>query len=208
MQRHFIALAFVAVAGCATMSEEDCATADWRYIGETDGYAGEPEEKFIERADRCAKFGFDADGRAYHEGRDRGLETYCTPDNGYETGRNGGAYRGVCPIESEGDFLAEYNIGRRLYDLSSAHQSAVESYESALRSLESNRSNIKRARDRLRRDDITPEERASLERDIDRYRSENDRLERELPRLELTIDQALGRLEDYRDYLDRRGRRY
>jgi hypothetical protein len=209
MRRCTIAIAAIFfLAGCATMSEEDCATADWDLLGEDDGLAGETHEKFVERAERCARFGYDADESAYREGRDRGLEHYCTPDNGYETGRNGGTYRGVCPADLEGEFLAEYNIGRRLYELSSAHQSAVEAYDNALSSLDSNRGNLRDVRERLRDGNLPDEERTRLERDAERYRDEIDRIERDLSRLEREIDQTLGRLDDYRAYLDRRGRSY
>lgn len=208
MQRYLIAVSFLALAGCATMSEDDCATADWEFLGEQDGHAGEPTDKFYERAERCSKFGYQADGAAYHEGRDRGIENYCTPDNGYEIGRSGGNYRGVCPVDLEEDFLAEFNIGRRLHELSGAHQAAVDAYQNALNSLDQNRANLRDSRDRLRNDQITDEERAALERDVDRYRREIDRYERDLPQLDANIDQALGRLDDYRDFLRRRGRRF
>ncbi len=208
MQRYLIALAFCVLAGCATMSEEDCANADWEFLGEQDGAAGETYQKFDSRVERCAKFGYQADERAYSRGRDRGIERYCTPDNGYEIGRSGGAYRGACPADLEEDFLAEYNIGRRLNELSNARQASLDAYNNALSSLDSIKSNLRDARDRLRNGELTDEERAQIERDIDGYRREIDRLERDLPRLDSDVQEAEGRLDDYRQFLKRRGRRY
>lgn len=207
MRRVLIALVF-SVASCATMNEEDCAYADWRLIGEKDGRVGETLAVFDKRAEQCASFGIAADRAGYDEGRARGLEAYCTPERGFDEGRAGGAYRGVCPPGAEYDFLAEFNIGRRLYELTSSYDSAVSAFDNAVRSIESNRDDLRRARERLRDPNLTDEERAQLERNVDRYRREIDRLEDDLPRLDAAITRADGALEDYRAFLDRRTRRY
>lgn len=195
----------LALAGCATqMSAEDCASADWAGLGENDGRAGEARERFGERADRCGSFGVAADYEAYFAGRERGLRNYCTPESGYEAGRSGAPYRGVCPAGDEPEFLAEYNIGRRLYELTQAHQSAVSAYESALSAIDYSRDRIRRAREELRKDGLSDKERDKLRKRIDDERRDMERTERDLPRLAAEIDQALGRLEDYRAFLNRR----
>ncbi len=207
MRRLFFALVF-SLAGCATMNEEDCAYADWRLLGEDDGRAGEPLATFDKRAEQCASFGIAADRDAYDQGRGRGLEAYCTPEHAFDEGRAGRAYRGVCPREAEYAFLEEFNIGRRLYELTSAYESAVSAFDSAVSSIDSYRDDLRRARDRLRNPHLTEEERAKLERDVDRYRREIDRLEDDLPRLDAAVRRTEGALEDYRAFLDRRARRY
>lgn len=202
------ATALSALASCETMSEEDCARADWYRIGETDGLAGAAVDGFTERADRCLRYGLPADSDAYFEGRERGLRSYCTPASGYERGRAGEVYRGVCPAPLEAAFLEEYGIGRRLFDLSKAHQGAIETYERRVDTLETDRTELRRLRDRLRDDALPDDERARLESEADRRRRDIERAERELPRLAAAIDDAQGRLDDYRAFLTRMNRRW
>lgn len=207
MKRAIMALAGAALlaTGCATgMSETDCGRADWFAIGQQDGLVGEARDRFGARAEQCAAYGLPADYDRYFAGRDRGLDRYCTAEAGYEAGRSGQPYRGVCPPEREGAFLAEYNIGARLYQLTENHKSAAAAYETALSNLQQNRDALRRARDRLRAPDLPDAERVRLERDVERYRRDIDRAERDLPRLRREIDDAYGRLEDYREYLRRR----
>ncbi|MBB5517935.1 DUF2799 domain-containing protein [Amphiplicatus metriothermophilus] len=205
MNRRLGLAAALVLSGCATgMSEEECAGANWRAIGERDGLYGETLEKLDERAAQCGSFGLPADIEAYQAGRERGLRRYCTPDAGFDAGLNGRPYRGVCPPPAESAFLDEYDIGLRLYRLTRAHESAIEAYEDALDALESRRHGLRRARAKLRSEDLSDEERSKLQREIDRHRREIDRIERDLPRLSAEIDSALGRLEDYRAFLRRR----
>ncbi|GAB4519756.1 MAG: hypothetical protein Kow00133_05690 [Amphiplicatus sp.] len=193
------------LSGCATgMNEEQCAGADWYALGERDGLYGETLEKLDERAARCGAFGLPADIEAYRAGRERGLRRYCTPDAGYDAGRSGRPYRGVCPPAAEGPFLEEYHIGLRLYQLDRAHQAAIAALDRAVSTLESRRHSLRRAREKLRSEDLSDEERSKLQREVERHRREIDRIERDLPRLSAEIDSAFGRLEDYRAFLRRR----
>jgi len=199
--------AAIALAGCATgMSEDECLTADWRALGERDGAYGEEPEKFNERAARCEKFAIVADLASYKQGRDRGLESYCTPQSGYETGSRGGIYRNVCPPETEAAFLAEYDIGRQLYILNKDYDDAVAAYEAAVNGIDSNRYDLKRARDRYNENTLTDEDRAKVRDEMRDHRRQLEQLENDLPLLEVDIDRARDRLDDYRAFLERQGR--
>ena len=199
--------AALALAGCATgMSEDECLTADWRTLGERDGAYGEEPEKFNERAARCEKFDIVADLTAYKEGRERGLESYCTPQSGYDTGLRGDVYRDVCPPETEAAFLAEYEIGRQLYTLTKEYDDAVAAYENAVSSIESHRYDLQRARDRYNENTLTDEDRAKVRDDMRNHRRQIEQLENDLPLLEVDIDRARDRLNDYRAFLERQGR--
>ncbi len=195
----------LALAGCATkMSEEDCAVADWAALGDADGRAGEAREAFGRRAERCATFGVTADYDSYFAGRERGIQAYCTPQSGYEAGRSGGDYRGVCPADVEPGFLSEYRIGAQLYALEQAHRLAAQAYDNALSSVSSSRDAIQRARKKLRDKELTEEERDKLRKRIEDERRDIERTERNLPYLADQVDEAFGRLEDYRAFLQRR----
>lgn len=196
----------LALSACSTMSEEDCANADWVALGERDGRYGEAQSKYDQRREQCAKFGLAGSADDYDRGRSRGLRSYCTPEAGFDAGRNGRSYNGVCPAETEGAFLSEYRIGKQLHDLNAEVRRAQESYDSALNAIDDQREKMDRARTRLREEGITDQERSDAQRDLDRARREIDRLERDLSRLDSDIRDAENRLADFREFLARRNR--
>ena len=99
------------LGGCAVMSESECLTADWHAVGERDGRDGRVMGHLEKYYDACAQFGVYPDDDAYRDGRERGLTYYCTEDSGYQEGRIGQGYRGVCPMTLESFFLEGYNVG-------------------------------------------------------------------------------------------------
>src|SRR5690606_31049868 len=107
----------LALAGCAGMSEQACLVSDWRTIGFEDGASGRPVSTIGTYRQQCAKHGVAPDLESYRAGHDAGVESYCRPSRGFDVGRQGGTYHGVCPIELETDFLAAFHSGRRLFDL-------------------------------------------------------------------------------------------
>lgn len=105
-----------ALSACATMSESECASADWRTIGFVDGADGQTLEKLADRREACADHGVTADAQAYRLGREDGLSSYCRASSGFDAGARGDTYRGVCPRELEEAFLIGYEDGRSLYE--------------------------------------------------------------------------------------------
>ena len=103
------------LTGCASVSKEDCLVTDWFEIGRMDGMQGKPRTVFQNRAKPCLEHGISADRQAYYRGHDEGLRHYCTEQRGFELGRQGLAYRSVCPIDLEKGFRAGYQNGMRLY---------------------------------------------------------------------------------------------
>ncbi len=103
------------LAGCASVSKEDCLVTDWFEIGRMDGMQGKPRTVFQNRAKPCLEHGISADRQAYYRGHDEGLRYYCTEQKGFELGRQGLAYRSVCPIGLEQGFRTGYQNGMRLY---------------------------------------------------------------------------------------------
>lgn len=60
--RWLVAIAVLALlSGCATLSEGDCATGDWREIGRNDGLHGLRRSQLAKHQDACAKFGVQPD---------------------------------------------------------------------------------------------------------------------------------------------------
>lgn len=106
-----------ALAGCAGMSQNECALADWRAVGYEDGARGKSTDAFGARRQACAKHGVTPDFSAYRSGRAQGLAEYCQPSRGFSEGRRGAQYTGVCPADLEDEFLDGYSEGRTLYQL-------------------------------------------------------------------------------------------
>ncbi len=105
----------IVIQGCASMSGEECQTADWYTIGYEDGLKGRAEARLGDHRKACAKHGVTLDLASYREGRYAGLDEYCQPSNGFRVGTSGGRYAGACPAELEGEFQLAYQDGLRIY---------------------------------------------------------------------------------------------
>ena len=102
------------------MSESECLTAEWVTVGFADKPAGRSLAGIDAYRQSCASHGMSPDLGAYCSGHANGVATYCRPRNGFQIGRNGTTYHGVCPVEMEPYFLENFNAGRRLDELESA----------------------------------------------------------------------------------------
>ncbi len=122
--RVLILVPMMALTGCATMSVDECATADWRVLGFTDGSRGETLARTERRANDCAAHDHIIDRVAYDGGRHAGLSQYCTSATAYTLGESGRTYNGVCGEHNEGAFLDSYNRGFELFTFTSAVSSA------------------------------------------------------------------------------------
>jgi Protein of unknown function (DUF2799) len=156
-----------ALSGCASLSENECQTADWESIGYRDGSRGYDAGRIVHHAEACAEYNIKADRELYEEGRVRGLELFCTSANGLRIGRQGSAYTGVCPLSLEQEFVRGYELGRELHALDSHMQQL--------------QSEVQRVQAELRREEppLTDKERDALLyrlRDLEREygRSESD----------------------------------
>lgn len=127
----FLLVAGLLLQGCATMSVDECATADWRALGFEDGSRGETLAKADRRGQACAKHGYAMDRNSYESGRHDGLDLYCVPSTGYAIGEAGRAYNGICSGHEEGAFLDAYYRGFELYGFTSAVAAAGAEYNSA-----------------------------------------------------------------------------
>lgn len=133
-----VLVSVVVLSGCATLSEEECLTADWYSIGYEDGANGQPDTRIGSHREACAKHGITPSLRDYQDGHDEGVLTFCTPRNGFNRARAGYQYNGICPPSLEPEFLDGYEAGRRIYQVSSE----VSSLESEQRSNEAEQQRI------------------------------------------------------------------
>lgn len=106
----------VLLAGCATLTPEQCRHADWRQIGFADGAGGAAATRINDHAKACAEAGVRPDLDSYLRGREQGLLNYCRAENGFVVGR-GGQFANVadCPENMKGAFLTQYRQGQQIH---------------------------------------------------------------------------------------------
>jgi len=108
-------LAALAVAGCASMSESECKTADWYRKGLADGSAGRSDDTLARHHEACAKVGVAPDVARWRRGWEEGLRSYCVPAVGWREGLAGRGYAGVCRGPAEAGFLRAWQTATDLH---------------------------------------------------------------------------------------------
>jgi len=112
-----VMLVAIGLAGCASISKEECQAIDWRTVGYEDGATGQGVERLSGRRQACAKHGVVPDLEAYRIGREEGLLEFCQPANGFRVGTSGRGYGGACPQPLAAEFSEAYEAGRELWRL-------------------------------------------------------------------------------------------
>lgn len=115
MRLTIILLASVAMLnGCAIMSKNECLSANWSLIGQSDGYNG--NGSFMQkRAKACVKHDSILDKEAYTAGYKKGLKNYCNPQTIFDYALQGqGTYQN-CPMEMQNNLRPYYNVANKFY---------------------------------------------------------------------------------------------
>lgn len=197
LKRLIAAAAALGLAGCASMSAEECLVADWEAIGYEDGARGAAADTIGRHRKACASAGIAPDFRDYERGRQAGLLEYCRPAVGYRVGTSGGGYSGVCPPDLEGDFMAGYAEGRELYELRSEVSGIEGRIDARARELETLRADMAETAARLIAGEGTAEERVRLLLETKEMSRREGELEAEIASLQREAGDARARLEDY-----------
>lgn len=158
------------LSSCNSMSKEECAAADWKVIGETDGAAGRnPQDRFAAHVKSCARIKVVPDQTVWYQGYQTGIVRYCTPLSGLTHGEAGDGYHNVCSPELEPGFMRGYGLGRKVYELKSRLSSLQTEQTSKEMDMDRRYNELKAAPDdgqrRIIRDAIE-----QLDRDIRRAR--------------------------------------
>ncbi len=190
------AILSLGLMGCATLSEEECRSADWRTIGYEDGVDGRPESRIADHRKACADVGIAPDLSLYQDGRMQGLTVYCQPRRGFEEGADGNTYHGVCPPDLDYEFRAAYEDGRRLHDLTSDAEDLRDEIDDIGRDIREWRDEIDRKRDRLAAG-VPADEADRLERDIRKRRRDIERARDERRSLENDLFYLEGRIDEF-----------
>jgi hypothetical protein len=163
------------LGGCATLSKEQCISADWYQLGYQDALDGRPIDLVDRHARACAKAGVVPDEVTWLEGYRAALPYFCVADTGYRFGIRDANYHGQCPPHLEQRFLDGYRLGQDIHDLNARIAEADEA--------------IDELREAMNSDDATE---VSLEVDgrwLEHYKTERERLRRQLFDLEMRARQ-------------------
>ncbi|MDP3801320.1 DUF2799 domain-containing protein [Brevundimonas sp.] len=192
------AAAALGLGSCATMSAEQCLAGDWSGQGYSDGASGLTMSRLDEHAEACAKHGVTPDRTAYVAGRDQGLVRYCTPANGFRSGRTGSGYGGVCPSYLEADFMPAYRDGQMVYAAEQALANARSSVDSLGYRLEELDDKITAKQAEARAEGLTDAQRDEIRNRIQEIRRERADTERDWRRAQDAIDDAEREVRDVR----------
>jgi len=160
------------VAGCSTLNEKECLSDSWYNIGLRDGANGRPEHYIAEHAAACQKYAVAPNHERWLEGRQRGLESYCTVRNGLRVGEAGGSYEGVCVAPTEQEFLRGYELGLEINRLGNR----LDAVRGEIRKIESTLADKKK--------DLTEKERDQLVLRLREYEYQRGALETDYDRLQ------------------------
>lgn len=175
------------LAGCATMSPEECRYANWHDVGWRDGSEGRTLALFNSRVEDCTEGGVRVDGNAYLRGRDEGLKHYCRLDNAVAVGLAGDRYEGVCPAPIDAEFRRRHALAYNVYS-ANAEVARIDDRMQALdrRLHQLDRDEDKRLREAAK-DDAKDDNRRRIRRDFD---DERRRLRDELRDLDYAAHRA------------------
>lgn len=164
-----VAVVALGLAGCASMSPEECRVADWAEQGYKDGRSGFAPTRITEHRKACAEAGVVPDAHRYRLGWDRGVLEYCTPSHGVAQGRAGQPYRNVCPPQLEGPFVQAHQLGMEVYQAQRRVDDLERQAAQARRQLDKEKDATKRR---------------ALQRALDRLARESREAQRDLQRAE------------------------
>lgn len=201
----FVAVCAVALASCATMSEEECLYIDWEVRGVLDGNVGEPASRIDRYQRTCDRYSVQVDREAYERGRLEGVQSYCTPDNGFDVGLRGDSYKYACPLESERAFLSGYRPARSLYDARSyvyQMQARISGTTSAIARLEDRIQSTERE---LQESGLTDSERDNLRARIRRIQRDIDDEREQRITAQIELPEAIRRCNEVRDRVEQMG---
>jgi hypothetical protein len=107
------------LTGCATISEDSCRHDSWRDIGFDAAMRNHGHADHVSDVTKiCGKLGITVDYDQYEDGFGEGTRAFCDPANGFNWGRKGKSYNGVC---ANPQFSAAYNEGYDIYRIEQRH---------------------------------------------------------------------------------------
>ena len=193
-----ILAAMAALAGCNSMSAQECQSTDWRTVGYEDGVNGYSGDRIGRYRNACSEHGVTPDLAQYQTGRDQGLTEFCKPANGFRVGARGAGYSGVCPADLDESFVDAYHSGRQLYTLRSRVGSTQDQIYSMRAELDQIDKDLVSVAARIVDPSLTAEQRAQLVVDTKHLAERKGEIKARIPQLEGELVGYQRELDDYR----------
>ena len=191
MKQGVLSIAVLVLAGCSSISPQECQVGDWFAIGKTDGQQGIASSKFRSYQKECAEHGLSSDFAAYERGHAEGVLLYCTYDAGRELGQSGGAYNKVCTGALEPQFRLGYDRGRLWYQAESALENLQKTLQQNGRTIEQleqriddNTQELSSTKDKQQKQQLLDENR-NLQQELRQLNQMQGQLQRDLKQAEL-----------------------
>ncbi|HKU13508.1 MAG TPA: DUF2799 domain-containing protein [Steroidobacteraceae bacterium] len=191
-------VATAALAGCNSMSEQECLATDWRTVGYEDGVNGYTGDRIARYRNACSEHGVTPNLSEYQSGREQGLREFCQPANGFRVGARGASYGGVCPSDLDGSFVDAYQTGRQLYVLRSRVGSAQGELYSMRAELDQIDRDLVSTAAQIVDPALTTEARAQLVIDTKQMAERKGEIKTRIPQLESELAAYQRDLDDYR----------
>ncbi|MBN7820032.1 DUF2799 domain-containing protein [Bowmanella yangjiangensis] len=186
-----VPLTTLLLAGCASISKEECLVADWYAMGVTDGSQGRALAAFRDYQADCAKHQLSSDFEQYQAGHQQGVVNYCVYSNGVALGRQGNNFNTLCESERFEDFQEGYFQGQQLHQMENKLAKLRRDMASIESRIEQNQQQLKDNQASIIDENSTKTQREELLKD-------NDRLRRDIRRLKTDLG-ALAELEEETD---------
>ena len=104
----------VTLSGCATLSPQECHTANWKQIGENDGQSGY-SSRIAQHYKACSKVNVIPNQKLYEFGYQEGQKYYCQPEVIFDKALQGGGSYHVCPVEQHARLRPFYDVPYAYY---------------------------------------------------------------------------------------------
>lgn len=164
--------AAVALNACASLSPEECKTADWARLGYADAMKGDAAQ-LPDYVKDCAKAGVTPDPRAYMGGYDSGAKAFCTYEKGVEVGEQG---RWVADLCNKPGLAEAFNQGLAKGKKRYEKQQEIDRKEDERNKLEQKLKDIKdgKAQSSVQEVDLLYREKELVDKEIDVLKREKD----------------------------------
>lgn len=190
--------AALALGSCATMTKDQCLAGAWGEVGFRDGSEGYPMTVLDDHAKACAEYGVVPELAAYRSARADGLNGYCRWERGFQEGREGSTYHGVCTPAQEVEFVPAYRDGQQVHAVEQALTSARSQADSLGSRLEELDDKIRAKQAEARAEGLSDEQREQIRSRIQEIRRERAETERDWRRAQDAIDDAERDVRDVR----------
>ncbi|MEQ8747907.1 DUF2799 domain-containing protein [Pyruvatibacter sp.] len=197
-----VSLGAFALSACATLTAEQCTTANWQQLGYQDAVSGHTPDRLAQHFDACTEHGITPDQTLYEMGHSEGARVYCDPENAFRLGVAGTAPAPICPADMAVIFNDNHAAGFGLFERRRAvneSRNAMVRAERAIEDLERYSADLE---NELAFQNPTPERRNTIVIELEDNRTERRRIRDDLRRFRSDLRTHERELDTYKARLE------